>query len=110
MQTTDLIAANFSSDAKDLLMTDDAGALVRPPSQASRHMDLADVTALAQDRIMAASLGAPLADDDDTPSIARLDIEDAARALVAGFERTSHVDVRDLTALIEAVRGTGGAR
>ena len=94
----------------DFTVADDAGTLVRPPSQASRHMDVLDHLVLAQDRIIAASLGAPLADGDDTPSIARLDIEDAARALVAGFERTSHVDVRDLTALIEAVRGTGGAR
>ena len=37
-------------------------------------------------------------------------VECARAAYVAGFERTSHVDVRDLTALIEAVRGTGGAR
>ena len=40
----------------DFTVADDAGTLVRPPSQASRHMDLADVTALAMDRIMAASL------------------------------------------------------
>ena len=65
----------------DFTVADDAGTLVRPPS---RHMDVLDHLALAMDRIIAASLGAPLADDDDTPSIARLDIE--------------------------AVRGTGGAR
>ena len=76
-----------------------------------RPMGLVDVTALA----VASTLGGPrpsdqLADDDAGSSVARLDIEDAARALVAGFELTSHVDVRDLAALIEAVRGTGGAR